>query len=64
MELANQIYNYERIRAADVNSNDKLEVIKESVFATLKLENMAPLYSQLCQKFSWSLDENVLAIMK
>lgn len=61
-ELANTIYNYEILRAEgnEVSANKH----RESIMTTLQANDMAPLYLQLCEKFSWSVDDKVVTEMK
>lgn len=54
MELASWLYNYER-----QNGLYKEEIMKE-----ITDNAMAPLYEQLCAKYGWQLDEELLRTMK
>jgi hypothetical protein len=53
--LSNLLYNY------DLESSDK---IKDDIIKALKDSSMAPLYSSLCQKYNWELDQEFLNTMK
>jgi hypothetical protein len=54
MELATMLYNHER-----QNGAHKEEIMKE-----ITENSMAPLYEQLCAKFNWPVDEELLRSMK
>lgn len=54
MELASLLYNYEREKGLH----------QDTIMAKLTEDSMAPLYEQLCSKYSWQLDEELLRNMK
>jgi hypothetical protein len=54
MELATMLYNHER-----QNGAHKEEIMKE-----ITENSMAALYEQLCAKFNWPVDEELLRSMK
>lgn len=54
MELATLLYNYERQSGSH----------KEAIVKEITDNSMALLYEQLCVKFSWQMDEELLQSMK
>jgi len=60
MELANQIYNYERKTEAGEDSSE----LKEKIVAKIMEDCMLPLYETSCSKYSWAVDADLVATMK
>ncbi len=60
MELGNIIFNYEQ-KKEDAKAASSL---KDSILKHITDNGMAPLYSNLCEKYSWTVDETLLNDMK
>eukprot|EP01038_Epipyxis_sp_PR26KG_P004622 gene4622-6501_t len=56
MELAQLIYRYERIDPLSADATD----IKTQIVQSLEIDTMAPLYEELCNRFSWQIDATLL----
>lgn len=59
MEVANLIYNYERLKGSPPNPNpspNETEKLKEQILKIVEDNSMAPWYTSLCEKYEWSLD--------
>ena len=60
MDLADTIFLYESRRS--LGQED--EASKDIIMKAIKDNFMAPLYTQLAEKFSWTTDEELLTSMK
>jgi hypothetical protein len=60
MELANQIYNYERKTEAGEDSS----ALKDTIKSKITEDCMLPLYETSCSKYSWAQDAELVATMK
>ena len=58
MDLPDILYNYERKQDIVSQSEMKLDIIR-----IITENEMAPLYRNLCQKYSWQIDETLLAVL-
>ena len=63
MDLANSLYNYDRSIATNENTVAASE-IKETIIKKITEDSMTSLYEQLCNKYSWEQDEDLLKSMK
>jgi hypothetical protein len=63
MELANLVYIYER-RLHESPSGPDCITLKDQILASVKQENMTNQYNQLCQKFGWIVDSELVAVMR
>ena len=62
MDLANEIYKYEL--AIGENQPAKATALCEAIMTKIKTDNMSVLYITLVEKFSWSIDNELLDSMK
>eukprot|EP01031_Cornospumella_fuschlensis_P036173 gene36172-43871_t len=58
MDLANDIFRYET--ALGESKVEKAEALKKTILDKIRADNMAPLYSNLAEKFSWIADTEFL----
>jgi len=67
MELANNLYIYDIVITSDA-SNQYITVtpeeLKTTIVATITENNMVPLYEKMCEKYSWTIDEEFLKTAK
>ena len=64
MELANLIYVYERRQLNESFSSSDSIGTKDQILASIKQENMTNLYNQLCIKFGWTVDSDLVNVMR
>jgi hypothetical protein len=62
MELANNIYNYERFR--NEGNQQEASLLETSILKELTGNEMTPLYLSLAQKFNWTVDESLVGTLK
>lgn len=62
MELANNIYNYERFR--NEGNQQEANLLETSILKELTGNEMTPLYLSLAQKFNWTVDESLVGTLK
>jgi hypothetical protein len=62
MELANNIYNYDRLRSE--GNQQEASLLEASILKELTDNEMAPLYLSLAQKFNWTVDESLIGTLK
>ena len=60
MNLANTIFLYD-LKKSDSQEEERL---RRSILEVVENDQMSYLYSSLCEKYGWSLDEALLADMK
>ena len=60
MELANTLYNYDRLHSQGEESLSH----KETIQAKIVEDSMCPLYELLCSKYNWQVDEALLKSMR
>ena len=56
LELAHQVFLLENKIKRSENTDD----LKKTIIDEIVLESMAPLYSELCEKYGWLVDEAIL----
>ena len=56
LELAHQVFLLENNMKRSENTDD----LKKIIIDEIVIESMAPLYTELCEKFGWHVDEAVL----
>lgn len=61
-ELANDLYNYDLLRSE--GDLDKTEACLQKILRRIEEDGMAPLYTSLAEKFSWTVDNNLLDQLK
>lgn len=62
MDLANDIYVYELFRSEQ--KAEQAEQTQRAILEKITESDMAPLYAQLCEKFSWPVDNELLEKMR
>lgn len=67
MDLANNLYRYDILTTSDA-SNQYItltpEGLKTTIVTTIIENNMVSLYEKLCEKYSWTADEDFLKSAK
>eukprot|EP00981_Chlorochromonas_danica_P011803 scaffold4280_cov169-Ochromonas_danica.AAC.2 len=61
-ELANDLYNYDLLRSE--GDLEKTEASLQKILRRIEEDGMAPLYASLAEKFSWTVDSNLLDRLK
>lgn len=56
LELAHQVFLLENKIKRSENTDDLKKIIIDEIVS----ESMAPLYSELCEKYGWLVDETIL----
>lgn len=68
MDLANNLYRYDILTTTSDASNQYItltpEGLKTTIVTTIIENNMVPLYEKLCEKYSWTVDEDFLKSAK
>ena len=68
MDLANNLYRYDILTTTSDASNQYItltpEGLKTTILTTIIENNMVPLYEKLCEKYSWTVDEDFLTSAK
>lgn len=64
MELANLVYVYERRHSNESPSSSDCIATKDQILASIKQDNMTNLYNQLCIKFGWTVDNDLVEVMR
>jgi hypothetical protein len=62
LELANTIYNYDRLHVA--GKTNESEVLQTSILSTIKENCMLPLFERLSAKYSWKSDDEFVSTMR
>jgi hypothetical protein len=62
MDLSNDIYNYELLISED--QVERAQNFHKKVIDKITADHMAPLYSNLSEKFTWIIDNELLDTMK
>jgi hypothetical protein len=63
MDLANSIYNYDRLRN-ESSGAAQAAVIQAEIMVEIKKDSMASLYTLLCEKYAWEQDTALLTTMQ
>ena len=58
------IYVYERRQLNESFSSSDSIGTKDQILASIKQENMTNLYNQLCIKFGWTVDSDLVNVMR
>lgn len=68
MELANNLYIYDILTTTSDASNQYItltpEGLKTTIVTKMTENNMVPLYEKICEKYSWTVDEDFLKAAK
>ncbi len=64
MDLANSIYNYDRLKNESSAGAEKAAVIKAEIIVEITKDSMASLYTHLCDKYAWEQDTALLTKMQ
>jgi hypothetical protein len=60
LELSNMIFLIEN----KIKRNESIDEMRKKLIDQIIEDSMASYYSQVCEKFSWSIDEDALKTMK
>lgn len=60
MDLANQLFKYEHLKATGVDASE----VTKLIMTYIEDDTMLPLYEHLCVKFGWGLDASMAASMR